>query len=156
MKQMILFLALCLFPNTLLACPEEDPLQALTIAIYREAGGEKDIDGKIGVGEVIRNRIRSHHFEDSVCGVLLEKNQFPWTKKKGAFHVSEEIQKEEMFIASRGAAEQILLHNEVLMGSEALFFLNPDKLAKLPGWAKPSRIIGRIGNHVFYRAKKEG
>jgi hypothetical protein len=60
------------------------------------------------------------------------------------------------FIASRGAAEQILIHNEVLMGPEALFFLNPDKLKKLPGWAKPSRIVGRIGNHVFYRAKKEG
>lgn len=155
MRQIILLLILSLLPTASLACPKEDSLRLMTIAIYREARGES-IDGKIAVGEVIRNRTHSAHFEDTVCDVLFEKNQFQWTKKKNAFHITEKEKKDPMFTESRGAAEQILVHGEILLGKDALFFLNPDKLTKLPSWAKPSRIVGRIERHVFYSAKKEG
>ena len=50
-------------------------LACLTLAIYFEAGGQP-LKGKIAVGQVILNRVKSSEYPSSICRVVKQHKQF--------------------------------------------------------------------------------
>ncbi len=107
-------------------------LQIMAAIIECEAGGEPYV-GKIAVGSVIMNRVRSDKFPNTIIEVIHQKSQFT-PVKSGRFAI----------VLARGAnAECVRAAQEVLNGANnisALFFRMNNGL-----------IDGTIiGNHVFY------
>ena len=47
----------------------------LSLALYHEARGEP-LNGQRAVAEVIMNRVESNRFPDTICGVVMQPNQF--------------------------------------------------------------------------------
>lgn len=107
-------------------------LQIMAAIIECEAGGEP-YEGKIAVGSVIMNRVRSDKFPNTIIEVIHQKSQFT-PVKSGRFAI----------VLARGAnATCTQVAQEVLNGAhniDALFFRMNNGL-----------IDGTIiGNHVFY------
>ncbi len=107
-------------------------LQIMAAIIECEAGGEPYV-GKIAVGSVIMNRVRSDKFPNTIIEVIHQKSQFT-PVKSGRFAI----------VLARGAsASCVQAAQEVLNGAnniDALFFRTNNGL-----------IDGTIiGNHVFY------
>lgn len=123
------------------ASPESnvDNLDLLSRVIMGEAGDETYL-GKVAVGAVIMNRVRSSSFPNSLSGVIFD----PW-----AFESVENG-----IIWSREPSEEtVRAAAEALNGFDptygALFFWNPSKPVAPWIWSRP--IITQIGDHVFAR-----
>ena len=55
----------------------ERELECLVANIYHEARGEDDL-GQAAVAWVTLNRVLSPHYPDTICGVVLQPDQFSW------------------------------------------------------------------------------
>lgn len=53
-------------------------VQCLALNIYHEARSEP-LNGQYAVAMTTLNRLRSRHYPDSICGVVLQSRQFSWT-----------------------------------------------------------------------------
>ncbi|HEY8393201.1 MAG TPA: cell wall hydrolase [Thermaerobacter sp.] len=118
-------------------------VELLARVIKIEAGGEP-YEGKVAVGAVIVNRMRSSRFPNSLRAVVFAPGQFP-----GVTEMIDEV---------RPSASDIRAAKEALAGRDpsngALYFYNPrihrceenedDFLCDL-------KVTARIGNHVFAR-----
>lgn len=134
-------------PNTLSHLPRGELLSRVSFqreeiidlarVIYGEARGES-FKGQIAVGAVVRNRVESDKFSDSIREVILEDGQFSSIYDGQANY---NFPSEESIEAARAA----LLGYDPTRG--ALFFYNPE-IANLE-WISERPIITEIGNHVF-------
>jgi len=121
------------------ASPESgvDNLELLARVIQGEAGDEPYL-GKVAVGAVMLNRMRSASFPNTLSGVIFEPFAFESVSNGLIWQVppSEE--------AYRAA-------NDALNGMDptygALFFWNPSK--PVNPWVWTRQIVTQIGNHVF-------
>jgi len=128
-------------------------LECLTRNIYYEAGHEP-FEGKVAVAQVTLNRVPNPGFENTVCGVVYEKNvfykrvvcQFSWyCQGRGkvdpintfAWQESEEV------------AKKVLLENFRLPSLEMAIYYHADYIN--PRWTYPK--ITKIGRHIFYAEK---
>ena len=108
-------------------------LDMMAAIIECEAGGES-YTGKVAVGAVVMNRVRSSLFPDTVAGVIYQKRQFS-PVGSGRFAI----------VLARGAnASCYEAAQEAMAGSSpvgnCLFFRTP-----IPG------LTGiQIGGHIFY------
>ena len=104
----------------------------LAALIQCEAGGES-YEGKVAVGSVVMNRVRSSHFPNTVAGVIYQGGQFS-PVASGRFA---------SVLASGANASCTQAAQEVLGGNitnSCLYFRRND--GSIPGTV--------IGNHVFY------
>lgn len=110
-------------------------------AVYQEARGEP-YKGKLAVGQVIMNRTKNPRFPNTVCDVIFQKHQFPWTKQFTRFTATYE------YII---LAEKIISGNHYLGNFKATHFH-----AKYvnPRW-NDLYVVSIIGNHIFYKTKYE-
>lgn len=119
-----------------------DDLYWLARIIQAEAGGE-EMNGKIAVGNVVLNRVRSDEFPSTVYGVIFDRTygvQFSPTVN-GSIH---QEPSEESVIAARICLEGYTLSDKIL------YFFNPALAYSF--WISEHRSFAfRIGNHVFYR-----
>jgi len=104
-------------------------------------------NGKIAVGIVILNRVRSSRFPNTITGVLFQRNQFS-PMKDGAW------QRMEPGRDSYRAALEALSGTTVIDGvnmDQALFFIYK-AIAGDTGrrWFETLSFITKIGNHDFY------
>lgn len=120
-------------PNDNYVIDPGSDLAALAAIVECEAGGES-YEGKVGVANVVLNRVRSGYFPNSVMGVITQGGQFT-PVSSGRFYM----------VLNRGAngscvqAAQDALNGTNVVG-DALFFRTV-----IPG------IEGQvIGNHIFY------
>lgn len=116
----------------------------LATAIFFEARGEP-YDGQLAVGQVIRNRVESTKFPDSVCQVIEQHKQFSFThdgKSDNMFDYDEP----EAWIASLSAATEVLSGNVDLVPTSTHYHTP----AVSPKWSKVLLKDGQIGNHIFY------
>lgn len=107
-------------------------LSLLAAIIQCEAGGES-YEGKLAVGSVVMNRVRSSHFPNTVAGVIYQGGQFS-PVASGRFA---------SVLASGANASCTQAAGEVLGGNitiNCLYFRKND--GSIPGMV--------IGNHVFY------
>lgn len=120
-----------------------DDLFWLARIIHAEAAGEPYI-GKVAVGNVIMNRVKSPGFPNTVYGVIFEYY-------KGIPQFSP-VQDGTIYNTPSG--ESYRAAQEAYYGSrpvrDALYFFNPAKASG--SWIVRNRTyIATIGNHVFYR-----
>ncbi|MFW5885871.1 MAG: cell wall hydrolase [Halanaerobium sp.] len=116
-----------------------DDILLLARVIHGEARGE-DFRGKVAVGSVILNRIKSSQFPDTIRDVILQKGQFSSLMDGQANYYpgEEELQ----------AARAALLGYDPTIGS--IYFYNPD-IATDTAWTAHRNFVTQIGGHVFLR-----
>ena len=125
-------------------CPftEEDILLTAKL-IYNEARGE-GLNGWIAVAEIVKNRLNSELFPDTIKDVIYEKNQFSGSDKIEGRRPSHEM---------ITVAREVLSGNmSVLEDDSILFFRNAN--GSTNDWGK--YIFQKsIGNHQFYKIPEE-
>lgn len=105
----------------------------LIARVVQHESGNQPLEGKIGVANVILNRVKFPQFPNTVRGVLDQKNQFP-----GATNATPKAQ---AVIAAKLAMDGA---NTV---GDACWFNGVGK----PCWASKNKaLIAVIGNHAFY------
>ena len=128
---------------------------ALAVAtIWQEARGE-DFEGKVGVAEVIRNRIKPGK---SVASVVLKPFQFSgWNTKDPNRVPSMSIDDEDQGVQEcQEAWQKAKDGSDLTLGAE--HYLNERLVRKmrgggLPGWVETLEQTVIIGNHTFYRRR---
>ena len=121
---------------------DSDELYWLARIIQAEAGGEP-LKGKVAVGNVVINRVRSAQFPSTIYGVIFDRKhgvQFSPTVNGSIYNTPSR----ESVIAARICLEGYTLSDEIL------YFFNPDIASS--HWIAQNRPYAfRIGRHVFYR-----
>ena len=120
---------------------KSDEVYWLSRIIHAEARGEP-LRGKIAVGNVILNRVRSASFPNTIYGVIFDKKygvQFTPAANGSIYQTPSE----ESILAAKVCLEGYTISTALL------YFVNP---AKSPNsWASKNRpYFGKIGNHAFY------
>lgn len=105
-------------------------------AIYFESRGQPQ-KGMIAVAHVTKNRLESDEFDaDNVCGIVYQKGQYSWTKKR-----NRKIMEPEQFFLALEIAKKVLsgeIHDPT---HGALYFKRAKKVRGMKA---------KIGDHVFY------
>lgn len=120
---------------------EYESLFWLSRVIFAESGETEPIEGMIGVGNVVLNRVNdgSGMFEDTVRGVIFQYNQFSVVESGTIYLEPNEIS----VIAAKLCLEG---YNTV---GDSMFFLNPDIASSY--WFRETRtFVVTIENHDFY------
>ena len=128
--------------------------QCLALNVYHEARSES-LAGQYAVADVVLNRVESTHFPNSICAVVKQaqlwdghpvrnKCQFSWycdgksddPKEKDAWYRSLEVAQSIMYADRfRGITEGANHYHTQ--------YVNPN-------WNRNMRLIGSIGDHIFY------
>ncbi|MBO5212150.1 MAG: cell wall hydrolase [Clostridia bacterium] len=120
---------------------KDDEVYWLARIIYAESGAEP-LKGKIAVGNVILNRVRSSYFPNTIYGVIFDKKngvQFSPTIN-GAIYKTPNA---ESIIAAKICLEGYSVNKNIL------YFINPYKAPN--SWVSKNRtLFAQIGNHAFY------
>ena len=120
---------------------KSDEVLWLARIIHAESAGEP-FDGKIAVGNVVLNRVKSPQYPNTIYGVIFDRKhgtQF----SPVSFGTIYNTPSAESVIAAKVCLEGYSLSNE------ALFFMNP-KLATTSWIAQNRPYLFTIGNHDFY------
>ena len=112
--------------------------------IFYEAGVESNL-GKVAVGHVTINRLKTKRWGDSICSVVYAKKQFSWTicKRKRAATPSGPLWRE-----SQIAADMVLTGTRVRKLEKSLFY-HTDYI-KTPKWVDAKAKADKIDQHIFY------
>lgn len=110
-------------------------LYLLAQIIHAEAKGEP-YEGKLAVGNVIHNRVKSEQFPNSIRDVIFQKGQFQPVMNGSIYNEPSEE-------SIRAAKESY--HKNIV--GPALYFYNPE--LSTDTWITTRKIIKRIGSHVF-------
>jgi spore germination cell wall hydrolase CwlJ-like protein len=114
----------------------------LALVVHTEARGEP-LDGQLLVAEVVINRVQSEDYPDTVCAVAFEPHQFSGLVS---------IPKFEEMLFSPEWETSVNIAIEALqggtLGSGATHFHN-NKVR--PSWAGKMTLLGKLGNHTFYK-----
>jgi len=121
--------------------------------VYYEARGE-DIAGEVAVALVTINRVKSFFYPPSICDVVYQQGQFSWTK-----HHTKKTQPKDQdkwdeaitiaaFLLDGGRLDNV---KDITQGSLSFHatYVHPRDWKKY--WDKTVQ----IGNHIFFRSKKE-
>lgn len=118
----------------------DENLRWLAFIIHLEARGEC-LQGRIAIGNVIMNRVRSPLFPSTIRGVILDGNQFPPAHRNSIDSITPTA-------GSLDAARRVL-NGEVADGIGNSLYFNR---AGANTWASNNRpFVIRIGNHDFFR-----
>ena len=119
----------------------EDEVFWLARIITAEAGGEP-MNGKLAVGNVVLNRVRSAAYPNTIYGVIFDKKygiQFSPVANGTIYNVPTE----DAVIAAKMCLEGYSLSSDIL------YFVNPTKAPD--SWiAKNRKYAFSIGNHAFF------
>lgn len=119
-------------------------IRVLALNMYHEARGEGPIAMQM-VGEVTLNRVESVNYPNSICGVVYQKGQFSWTRKKDQTPHEKESWDLAMKIASG------LVNGDIhYIDNGATHFLNLSDISKTPKWIRRFERVGKYGSHTFY------
>lgn len=127
-----------------------NPDSLAIITVWQEAQGEP-YEGKIGVAEVIRNRmLRNYSSDGTVAGTVARRYQFSaW---------NDDSQDNALLIKALKIVDSDAIVQECIRAwnqskntnyvKGAVLYVNKNKAN--PDWAKDSNFIIRIGDHWFY------
>ncbi|MBQ7667743.1 MAG: cell wall hydrolase [Clostridia bacterium] len=119
----------------------DDEVLWLARIIEAEAKGES-YEGKVAVGNVILNRVKSENYPNTIWGVIFDTNygvQFEPTENGTIYNAPSDESKKAAIAALTG---------KNIVG-ECLYFLNP-KIAKSKWIIENRTFYKTIGNHDFY------
>ena len=107
--------------------------------IYHESRGESSL-GQIAVANVVRNRIASEHYPNTICEVVWQSKQFSWTDDE----ISDEPKNRKAFVK---AVWFNLISGMMDKTKGATHYYAHNKVD--PFWAKEMKVTTVIGNHTF-------
>jgi len=126
-------------------CHGDKEIEVLALNMYHEARGDGP-DAMQMVGEVTLNRVEHKSYPDTICEVVYQRKQFSWTHT-----ISNHKPREtKAWRQALEIATDLISGNIDYFGTRATHFLNPNKVSKLPRWAREFQRVGKIGGHVFY------
>ncbi len=113
---------------------------ALAMLIDAEAGSDS-LENRVGIAQVVKNRLNSELFPNTVIGVITQKNQF-------ADYTNGSPKEENIVIA-----KTILTSQTDIFSKNILFFRNPDRCKdgnRGEDWNGRTYVL-TLGKHDFYR-----
>ena len=110
--------------------------------IYHESRGETNL-GQIAVAHVVRNRVESSRYPNTVCEVIWQPKQFSWTHDGK----SDEPKDRPAFVKAVWLHLIANMKNDITVG--ALNFYAHKKVT--PSWAAEKEVVLLIGNHTFLK-----
>lgn len=125
----------------------KNDVECLARNIYWEAGVEP-MAGKIAVGNVTVNRVKTQYWGKSICKVVYAREQFSWTRVPKRAWVS---LKGKAWADSKAAAEAVLNGLQVKQLDSALYY-HADYVQ--PAWQDNSKRVLKVGRHIFYTQAK--
>ena len=123
-------------------------VECLARNIYWEAGVEPMI-GKIAVGTITVNRVRTKYWGHRICDVVYSKEQFSWTKERRRAWVT---LKGKAWADSKAAAEAVLEQGIVVKQLNKALFYHADYVD--PKWRDNRHQVLKVGRHIFYTKAK--
>lgn len=139
----------------LVAVPKDD-LKCMAENIYYEAGNQSYV-GKIAVGQVVLNRVKTPGYPDTVCKVIYEGSrsektaicQFSWLCEDNRRAIDKNSVN---WAQSVKAATELLTKRESLVDiTEGATNYHADSVS--PPWSKQLRYVTQIDQHIFYRKR---
>lgn len=127
----------------------KNDVECLARNIYYEAGVE-DMTGKIAVGNVTVNRVKTKHWGNRICDVVYSKDQFSWTKERKRAWVG---LKGKAWADSIAAAEAVLKEGITVKLVDSALFYHADYVR--PNWRDNTKKVAKIGRHIFYTQAKD-
>jgi len=124
-------------------------INCLASNMFYEARGEPD-KGKIAVGLVTINRVKSGGYPDSICGVVTQKKQFSWYRPGKIRSSGNSLFEEVRTIATQLYDEYYVANTYVDFVHGATHF---HSTGVNPQWRK-KKLVRRIGSHLFFRIGK--
>ncbi len=121
--------------------PTEDEMDLFAQLISAEAPDEP-FEGKVAVGAVVINRIKSSHFPNTIRDVILQEGQFCPANSGEVFETSIRPQAKE-------AAEEALMGADPTGGALYFFNLNLITNPTTLNWAQSLPVFANIGRHTF-------
>ena len=111
------------------------------------------MQGKIAVGRVIRNRMRTRYFSDgTVAGTVLYPYQFSGYNTKDPNRIpSAMIDSDSLDVEECTEAWQRSATEDGGVGDAVLYY-NPRYVTTIPAWAVASKQVAVVGAHVFFLA----
>lgn len=134
----------------------KDDLKCMSENIYYEAGNQSYV-GKIAVGQVVLNRVKTPGYPDTVCKVIYEGLvserttvcQFSWLCDDGRKGINKTSQN---WMQSVKAATELLTKRESLVDlTEGATNYHANYVS--PGWSKQLHFVTQIDQHLFYRKR---
>lgn len=122
-------------------------VECLARNIYWEAGVEPMV-GKIAVGTITLNRVRTKYWGKHICDVVYSKEQFSWTRERRRAWVN---LKGRAWADSKAAAEAVLSGLKVKQLDKALYY-HADYVS--PKWRDDRHKVLKVGRHIFYTKAK--
>ena len=110
--------------------------------IYHESRGESNL-GQIAVAHVVRNRVESPKYSNTVCEVIWEPKQFSWTHNGR----SDKPKDRAAFVKSVWLHLIANMLDDITDG--AINFYAHKKVT--PNWAAEKEVVLLIGNHTFLK-----
>jgi len=125
-------------------------LACMTQNIYWEAASEP-AEGKIAVGQVVMNRVKSGQFGSTPCQVIFQKSmiyqkmvcQFSWACDRA---ITAKPVRQDLWRESQEAAKMVLIEGFRLPSIEGALYYHADYVQ--PNWGKKQK--AQIGRHIFY------
>lgn len=114
---------------------DEQQIRCISTAIYYEARGST-LEDKLGVANVIMNRVQDGRFRSSPCSVVMQRGQFSWTSGSWSYKNSFEHIAREVF------------HGNIPDNTNgSLYFHNR---TVRPAWSRNKPKL-RIGSHYYVK-----
>lgn len=172
MKKIILALALLLLGAPIahanmnvLFSPEDEP-EAWCLAqnIYFESRGSSFAD-QAAVADVVLNRVGDRRYPDTICKVVRQGKYMPsWKDQTKLIPVRNQCQfswwcdgksdyptNKEAWAKAQQIAYMMIKYQEYRGLTEGATHYHADYVN--PKWARNLQLVGRIGEHIFYRWK---
>lgn len=140
MKKILLIIGLLSSTNVLALSLDKKSSDCMAKLIYHEARGEST-KGRAAIYHLVKNRIKSDIFPDSVCAVMVDPGQFPKHYKTA------KISDKELFNEIKDSLSKFRMMKDPTNGS--LFFRRHDaRFSK----KLESKIIkkAKVDDHVFF------
>nr|WP_052121371.1 cell wall hydrolase [Inquilinus limosus] len=117
--------------------------RCLAYAVYFEAQGETRL-GQLAVAQVVLNRLRDPAYPKTICRVIADRGQFPWTTGDLTIRDATRFR----------IAWSVALHMMAGIFTDptrgATHFYAPARVGA-PAWATPDAYLITIGGHRFFR-----
>jgi len=126
----------------------KNDVECLARNIYYEAGIEP-MAGKIAVGNITVNRVKTRYWGTHICDVVYSKDQFSWTKVKKRAWVT---LKGKAWADSLAAANAVLNDGLRVKQLKTALFYHADYVS--PNWRDNSKRVLKVGRHIFYTQAK--
>ena len=130
-------------PGKKLMVGDEDKY-CLAQNIYFEAGNQSLL-GKLAVGLVVMNRVKSQRYPNTVCGVVRQRKQFSWVDDSKSNNPT----KDRAWDDSLRLSEEVLSGKADFLGFENVTHYHADYVN--PRWSSEMVEVAKIDQHIFYR-----